>query len=154
MQAVECGYGHKLIDGDKIMYTSQEAIVADLASLCRMLNKSVEMLSELIDVKPEYIMEDLYDMTGCNLWEEAMNAVLAKQGKNVYLPTLTEEHFDAARRNKRDVPPVKHGRWLKRMSTSDSLKCSVCGNNHEYETTYCPHCGRKMDGDVEWRSEK
>jgi hypothetical protein len=53
---------------------------------------------------------------------------------------------------KADVQPVKHGCWLKRMSTSDSLKCSICGNNHEYETTYCPHCGRRMDlkdGDAE-----
>lgn len=40
---------------------------------------------------------------------------------------------------------IKHGKWLKRMSTSDSLKCSVCGNNHEYSTTYCPNCGAKMD---------
>lgn len=47
-----------------------------------------------------------------------------------------------------DVQPVKRGKWLKRMSTSDSLKCSVCGNNHEYETVYCPHCGARMDGDT------
>lgn len=99
MQAVECGYGHKLIDGNNIMYTSNEAIVTDLTALCRMLNKSVEMLSELINVKPEYIIEDLYDMTGCNLWEEAMKAVLAKQGVKP-LPTLTEDAFDAAMKNK------------------------------------------------------
>ena len=43
-----------------------------------------------------------------------------------------------------DVQPVKYGRWRKRMSTSDSLKCSVCGNNHEYPTTYCPNCGADM----------
>ena len=47
-----------------------------------------------------------------------------------------------------DVQPVKHGKWLKRMSTSDSLKCSVCGNNHEYPTTYCPNCGVRMDGNA------
>ena len=50
--------------------------------------------------KLEYIMEDLYDMTGCNLWEEAMKAVLAKKGVKP-LPTLTEEHFDAAISKKR-----------------------------------------------------
>lgn len=154
MQAVECGYGHRIIDGDTVMYTSQEAIIADLDSLCDMLNKSVEMLSELINVKPEYIMEDLYEMCGCNLWGEAIKAVLAKKGVKYYLPTLTEEHFDVARRNKREVQPVKHGQWLKRMSTPDSLKCSVCGNNHEYETAYCPHCGRKMYSDAEGRYEK
>lgn len=46
-----------------------------------------------------------------------------------------------------DVQSVKHGKWKKRMSTSDSVKCSVCGNSHEYETTYCPNCGARMDGD-------
>ena len=90
MQAVECGYGHKLIDGDKIMYTSQEAIVADLDALCKMLNTAAKMLSELIDVKQEYIIENLYEMTGCNMWEEAMKAVLAKKGVKP-LPTLTED---------------------------------------------------------------
>lgn len=99
MQAVECGYGHKLIDGDKIMYTSQEAIVADLDALCKMLNTAAKMLSELIDVKQEYIIEDLYEMTGCNMWEEAMKAVLAKKGVKP-LPTLTEDAFDAAMKNK------------------------------------------------------
>lgn len=44
-----------------------------------------------------------------------------------------------------EVQSVKHGKWLKRMSTSDSLKCSICGNNHEYITTYCPNCGARMD---------
>lgn len=39
----------------------------------------------------------------------------------------------------------RHGRWLKRMSTPDSLKCSVCGNNHERPTTECPNCGAIMD---------
>lgn len=154
MQAVECGYGHKIIDKDVIIYTSQEAIFADMTSVIKMLNKSVEMLSELIDVEPEYLVRDLYDISGCNMMEESIKAVLAKQGKNVYLPTLTEDAFDAAIRNKHDAQTVKHGRWLKRMSTPDSLKCSVCGNNHEYETTYCPHCGRKMDSDVERRCEK
>lgn len=47
-----------------------------------------------------------------------------------------------------DVQPIKHGRWCKRMSTPDSFKCSVCGNNHEYFTTYCPNCGARMDGDT------
>lgn len=51
-----------------------------------------------------------------------------------------------------DVQSVKHGRWLKRMSTPDSLKCSVCGNNHKCLTTECPNCGAIMDlkdGDIE-----
>lgn len=47
-----------------------------------------------------------------------------------------------------DVQEVRHGRWKERMSTSSSVKCSECGNSHEYNTAYCPHCGARMDGDV------
>ena len=100
MQVVECGYGHKIIDGDKIIYTSQETMFADMTSILRMFSKSVELLSELIDVEPEDIVRDLYDISGCNIMNEAFKAVLAKQGKNGYIPTLTETAFDVARRNK------------------------------------------------------
>lgn len=100
MQVVGCGYGHKIIDGDQIIYTSQEAVVADMKNILRMFNKSVELLSNLIDVKPEDIVHDLYDISGCNMMREAFNAVLAKQGKNGYIPTLTETAFNATRRNK------------------------------------------------------
>lgn len=103
MQAVECGYGHKIIDGDKVIYTSQEAMAADMTSILRMFNKSVELLSELIDIEPEDIVHDLYDISGCNMMREAFNAVLARQGKNGYIPTLTETAFNAARYNKREA---------------------------------------------------
>lgn len=46
-----------------------------------------------------------------------------------------------------DVQEVRHGHWKKRMSTPSSLKCSNCGNSHEYNTTYCPWCGARMDGE-------
>lgn len=102
MQAIECGYGHKIIDGDKVVYTSQEAIATDMMSILRMFAKSVELLSELINVEPEDIVHDLYDISGCNMMGEAFNAALAKQGKNGYVPTLTETAFDATRHNKRE----------------------------------------------------
>lgn len=100
MQAVECGYGHKIMDRDKIIYTSQEAIIADMVNVGKMFNKSVELLSELIGVKPEDIVHDLYDISGCNMMREAFNAVLKKQGKYTHIPTLTETAFDAARKGK------------------------------------------------------
>lgn len=100
MQAVECGYGHKIIDGDKTIYTSQEAMAADMTDIIKMFDKSVEMLSELIGIRPEDIVVDLYDMSGCNKMNEAIRAVLAKQGKNGYIPTLTETAFDAVRYSK------------------------------------------------------
>lgn len=101
MQVVGCGYGHKIIGGDKVVYTSQEAMTADITSILRMFNKSVELLSELIDIEPEDIVRDLYDISGCNIMNEAFKAVLAKQGKNGYIPTFTETAFDVAKRNKR-----------------------------------------------------
>ena len=52
-----------------------------------------------------------------------------------------------------DVAPVRHARWL-------DGKCTVCGweepdvctwigydSEAWIETTYCPNCGAKMDGD-------
>ena len=46
-----------------------------------------------------------------------------------------------------DVQEVKHGHWKQRMSTLTSVKCSECGTYHEYDTRYCPHCGARMDGE-------
>lgn len=94
MQAVECGYGHKIIDGDKLIYTSQEAMAADIISIIKMFDKSVELLSKLIGIPPEDIIHDLYEISGCDMMREAFNAVLAKQGKDGYIPTLTETAFD------------------------------------------------------------
>ena len=51
-----------------------------------------------------------------------------------------------------DVQEVKHGYWKERMSTLSSVKCSECGNSHEYDTAYCPDCGAIMDGEEEWQS--
>lgn len=94
MQVIECGYGHKIIDGDQIIYTSEAAMAADLNSIIKMFGKSVELLSKLIGIAPEDIIHDLYEISGCDMMREAFNAVLAKQGKNGYIPTLTETAFD------------------------------------------------------------
>ena len=48
-----------------------------------------------------------------------------------------------------DVQEVRHGYWKERMSTLSSVKCSECGNSHEYDTAYCPSCGARMDGEEE-----
>ena len=49
-------------------------------------------------------------------------------------------------KNKADFEEVKHGRWI----DIDPLEwdCSVCGYSVKRwnSTTYCPHCGAKMDG--------
>ena len=47
-----------------------------------------------------------------------------------------------------DVQEVRHGYWKERMSTLSSVKCSECGNSHEYDTAYCPSCGARMDENI------
>lgn len=51
-----------------------------------------------------------------------------------------------------DVEPVKHGKWSLQEDTKRSC-CSVCNFmrniSTQYGWTYCPHCGAKMDGEVE-----
>ena len=44
-----------------------------------------------------------------------------------------------------DVQPVRHGKWMARTSTRDSMKCSICGNSSKQPDRYCGHCGAKMD---------
>ena len=69
--------------------------------------------------------------------------------QELYLPVHFFEAIDdlpAA-----DVQEVRHGYWKERMSTLSSVKCSECGNSHEYDTAYCPDCGARMDekdGDI------
>ena len=41
-----------------------------------------------------------------------------------------------------DVAPVRHGKW------EDGYRvvfCSVCGEQSERKTPYCPMCGAKME---------
>ena len=57
-----------------------------------------------------------------------------------------------------DVAPVVHGEWVEEKYQTISVSkgrtinntkncCSVCGNsNGRVKTSYCPHCGAKMDG--------
>lgn len=51
--------------------------------------------------------------------------------------------------NQIDAQPVKHGKWRKRMSTPDSVKCCLCGYASVQESSYCGRCGAFMRGDAE-----
>lgn len=62
-----------------------------------------------------------------------------------------------------DAEPVRHGRWVEYPEclkydgaySEDHIVCSVCGDvwsimdNDADRFDYCPHCGSRMDGDVE-----
>ena len=52
-----------------------------------------------------------------------------------------------------DAVEVVHGRWITRIQSYGTPKCSVCGWCIPYSedsrldaTNYCPNCGAKMDG--------
>jgi hypothetical protein len=51
-----------------------------------------------------------------------------------------------------DAQPVKRGKWRKRMSTSDSVKCCLCGYASIQESSYCGGCGAFMRGDADANS--
>lgn len=41
-----------------------------------------------------------------------------------------------------DVAPVRRGKWEDGYSV---VFCSVCGEQSEWRTPYCPMCGAKME---------
>ena len=52
-----------------------------------------------------------------------------------------------------DAVEVVHGRWISRICSYGTPKCSVCDWSIPYSedsrldaTNYCPNCGAKMDG--------
>ena len=49
-----------------------------------------------------------------------------------------------------DAEPVRHGRWI--SECEPHYECSVCHHwFHLYDrTNYCPNCGAKMDGDMNY----
>ena len=48
-----------------------------------------------------------------------------------------------------DVAPVRHGKWMPFHAefAGDIQYCSVCEIGFAYRTSYCPHCGARMDGE-------
>lgn len=44
-----------------------------------------------------------------------------------------------------DVEPVKHGHWEFIGGYGYQYRCSECATCAERKTTYCPHCGAKME---------
>lgn len=50
-----------------------------------------------------------------------------------------------------NVAPVLHGEWIPFHSEAagDIQYCSICKIGFESRTDFCPHCGAKMDEEVE-----
>ena len=55
-----------------------------------------------------------------------------------------------------DVAPVRHGRWVS-VPHKLARVCSVCNRDEPYKFAdidadvydYCPHCGAKLDGELD-----
>lgn len=49
-----------------------------------------------------------------------------------------------------DVAPVVHGHWsrLEKNLFEWKYRCSSCNGWTKIATTFCPHCGAKMDAEV------
>ena len=60
--------------------------------------------------------------------------------------------INACDKSNAEVAEVKHGKWEVRTVRGEAeLYCSVCGNSPGilYQYRFCPHCGAKMDLEVE-----
>ena len=59
--------------------------------------------------------------------------------------------WDVAHIPSANVAEVKHGKWIRRNADDEAVsQCSVCKypvSTFWSESTYCPHCGAKMDGE-------
>ena len=44
-----------------------------------------------------------------------------------------------------EAKPVVHAHWLKRDIDHTWNRCSACGDNSHYPSSYCPYCGAQMD---------
>ena len=96
---IPSGYGHVILDpvNNKTWFTSSDAAGSMIDTLCASLKVAVDMLSEILQIPSEDIYRDLYTLSGCDMMEEAVNAVLRKQGKEAHIPCLTETAFNAVK---------------------------------------------------------
>ena len=53
-----------------------------------------------------------------------------------------------------EAEPVRHGHWIDNDIDSEAWNfCSVCGEQAIDNYDYCPNCGAKMDGKVEYETD-
>lgn len=91
---IPCGYGHKIVTGTEVLYTSHQAVEYDLETMMAMLSIALNMLSELLDISVEDIAYDLYNLSGRNIMLEAFNSVLKKNGTYHKQYSVTEFQYE------------------------------------------------------------
>jgi hypothetical protein len=91
---IPCGYGHKIVTGTEVLYTSHYAVEYDLETMMAMLSIALNMLSELLDMPVEDIAYDLYNLSGRNMMLEAFNSALKKNGTYHKQYSVTELQYE------------------------------------------------------------
>ena len=99
-----------------------------------------------------------------HLYRSSLKPEISDKSKMIAYRMLLEKQIEVMKEEKpiyRDVPEVKHGKWIINRCI-DSLyiddityTCSICKESfvlidgtHKYNLyKYCPNCGAKMDGD-------
>lgn len=89
-----CGYGHKIVTGTEVLYTSHYAVEYDLETMMAMLSIVLNMLSELLDMPIEDIAHDVYNLSGRNMMREAFNSVLKQNGTYHKQYSVTELQYE------------------------------------------------------------
>lgn len=72
--------------------------------------------------------------------KKALRNALFNGEHNLYSWEEIEAKIDAILAD--DVAPVRRGKWEDGYSV---VFCSVCGEQSEWRTPYCPMCGAKME---------
>ena len=81
--------------------------------------------------------------------EEAVDAVLDAYFNTPKINLIGKLFYNAILElQPADVAPVRHGKWMPFHAefAGDIQYCSVCEIGFAYRTSYCPHCGARMDG--------
>ena len=74
-------------------------------------------------------------------------------GKEIFQPEAKKSVIEALDLSPTvDAAPVVHGRWISRMGSWATSRCSICRWKIPYSEdsdlgvlNYCPNCGAKMD---------
>ena len=75
---------------------------------------------------------------------DSLIKLLMQKGFGVEGATIAADHLAS-----NNVMVQKRGRWIGRTNIGRfdfRYECSACRGRADLETSYCPHCGAKMDG--------
>lgn len=81
MKAYGCGYGHALVDGNDIIFTSPDAVNNFMEALSKLFDSAISDLSEILELPKEQIISDYVEENDLNLIQASMKAILKRNDK-------------------------------------------------------------------------